>query len=101
MRWVVALALAVAAFAIGSSQTRHLPVGNDAGFGVLFVAAVFAALATVFYAWREARRGRPPLRSALRGMGVGITVLVVAMAPVVLFVIYCFTPLNPNAPCLS
>ena len=97
----LAVLLAAIAVVVGTLGYRWLPVGGDAGLGVLFVAVVMALLATAVIAWRERRRGRPVLQSALRAAGTGILTFVLALIPVVVFVVYCFSSLvNPDAPCI-
>jgi hypothetical protein len=101
MRLLIALVLAAAAFVIGSVAWPYLPVGRDAGLGVLLVASILAVLAGAGFGLREARRGASAGRSAVRGIGLSAMTLALAMLPVVLFLAYCFTPLNPDAPCLT
>lgn len=49
---------------------------------------------------RRIQAGESPLGSVARGVGTGLLTLVLAMLPVALFVVYCFSSLNPDAPCL-
>jgi hypothetical protein len=98
--FLIALLLAGAALVIGSVAWPYLPVEGDPGFGILLVAAVMALFAGVVVTWHQMRRGRSAVASTIRGMGAGVLTLVLAMLPVVLFVVYCFSPLNPDAPCL-
>ena len=100
MAFLIAVLLAIAAVVIGSVAWPWLPVGGDPGFGVLFVAAVMALLAGAVVSWRHTRRGGSAVESAIRGIGTSVLTLALATLPVALFVVYCFSPLNPNAPCL-
>jgi hypothetical protein len=85
---------------LGASTFNYVVAPTDQGWPFIYAAVAAAILVLAYVARLSARAGMALDRAVGRGIVAGAVTLMLAVLPLVAFLVYCFSPINPDAPCI-